>query len=298
MFVDTLRLAGDERDRSRRVMFDWQIVGDRGLPVRSSCGIELMPTARIGDPGEYDHVVLVGGLLNGPKSLGAEKERFILGAARAGLPLTALCTASFHFARLGLLDGYDVCVSLLHLDEFKEEFPNVSARAVSLFTVDRDRATCSGGAGAADLASHFARERVGVPAVEKAAKILQLDRVRRQDDLQPGGDFFAAATNRIVRRALLLMQSAIEEAIDVGEIASRLNMSRRQLERLFAADIQTSPKAALQKMRIMFAGELLTKTNLSVFEVAQRCGFVSPQHFAKVFSAHTGTTPSQLRKGL
>ena len=40
MFVDTLRLAGDEGDRSRRVLFDWQVVGDRGLPIRSSSGLE------------------------------------------------------------------------------------------------------------------------------------------------------------------------------------------------------------------------------------------------------------------
>ncbi|TIO04374.1 MAG: GlxA family transcriptional regulator, partial [Mesorhizobium sp.] len=38
LFIDTLRLAGDEGDRSRRVEFDWQIVGERGLPIRASCG--------------------------------------------------------------------------------------------------------------------------------------------------------------------------------------------------------------------------------------------------------------------
>jgi transcriptional regulator GlxA family with amidase domain len=296
MFVDTLRLAGDEGDRSRRVLFDWQIVGDRGLPVRSSSGFDMMPTAEIGDPGGYDHVVLVGGLLGAPKNLGASKEKFILDAARRGVPLTALCTASFHFARLGLLDGYDVCVSLFHLAEFQEEFPNVAARAVSLFSVDRDRATCSGGAGAADLASHFVRERLGDQPVEKAAKILQLDRVRSLDDLQPGGDLFASASNRTVRRALLLMQSVIEDSIDVEQIAGRLNVSRRQLERLFAADIQVSPKLALQRMRISAAAQLLKTTDLPIAQIGLRCGFVNPQHFSKVFAAQNGMTPTQMRQ--
>lgn len=296
MFVDTLRLAGDEGDRSRRVTFDWQVVGDRGLPIRSSSGFEMMPTADIGDPGAYDHIVLVGGLLAAPKSLGAVKEKFILDAAMRGMPLTALCTASFHFARLGLLDGYDVCVSQFHLAQFQEEFPNVSARAVSLFSVDRDRATCSGGAGAADLASHYVREQVGDQPVAKAARILQLDRVRSLNDLQPGGDLFANASNRTVRRALLLMQSVIEESIDIEEIADRLNTSRRQLERLFASDIQVSPKAALQRMRIDVADRLLKTTDLPVSQIGLRCGFVSPQHFTRVFSANRGLTPSQLRQ--
>ena len=76
MFVDTLRLAGDEGDRNRRVLFDWQVVGDRGLPIRSSSGLEKMPTATIGNPGQYDHIVLVGGLLDAPKNLGQRKGSF------------------------------------------------------------------------------------------------------------------------------------------------------------------------------------------------------------------------------
>ena len=117
------------------------------------------------------------------------------------------------------------------------------------FAVDRDRATCSGGAGAAELASHFVREQVGDQPVEKAAKIPQLDRVRSLNDLQPSGDPFANASNRTVRRALLFMRSVIEDDIDVEQIAKRLNVSRRQLERLFAEDIQISPKAALHWCR-------------------------------------------------
>ncbi len=295
MFVDTLRLAGDEGDRSRRILFDWQIVGDRGLPVRSSSGFELMPTAQLGDPAAYDHVVLVGGLLGPTKTLGAEKERFILEAARKGVPLTALCTASFHLARLGLLDGYRVCVSLFHLQQFQDEFPNVSAEAVSLFSIDRNRATCAGGAGAADLASHYVRELAGDKPAEKAAKILQLDRVRSLADLQPKGELFPGSSNRTVRRALLLMQSLLAEDVDVSVIAGRLGVSRRQLERLFSAECRVGPKQALQMMRVEFAKGLLRQTNLPISEIAARSGFTSPQRLSKVFLRSTGVTPTVAR---
>src|SRR4051794_24358310 len=59
LFIDTLRLAGDEGDRSRRIEFDWEIVGDRGLPIRASCGVELLPTKGIGNPEDFDNVVVV-----------------------------------------------------------------------------------------------------------------------------------------------------------------------------------------------------------------------------------------------
>ena len=295
MFVDTLRLAGDEGDRSRRVLFDWQIVGDRGLPIRSSSGFELMPTARLGDPADYDHLVLVGGLLSVSKELGSEKERFILDAARKGLPVTALCTASFHLARLGLLDGYNVCVSHFHLEQFKEEFPGVPVEAVSLFTIDRDRATCAGGAGAADLASYYVRKLVGDGPVEKAARILLLDRVRSLGDLQPEGDLFANSANRDVKRALLLMRSLLSEEVDVSTIAERLNMTRRQLERLFNTHLQVGPKAALQLIRVGFARQLLQETTMPLAEVATRAGFSSAQQLSKVFRDKTGMTPTKVR---
>ena len=92
------------------------------------------------------------------------------------------------------------------------------------------------------------------------------------------------------------MRSVIEDNIDVEQIAKRLNVSRRQLERLFAEDIQVSPKAALQRIRISVAEGLLKTTNLPVSEIGLRCGFVNPQHFTRVFAAYNGLTPTQLRQ--
>ncbi len=298
MFVDTLRLAGDEGDRSRRVLFDWQIVGERGLPVKSSSGFDLMPTAKLENPAAYDHIVVVGGLLNVSKDLGTEKERFVLDAANKGLPISALCTASFHLAKLGLLDGYNVCVSHFHLAQFREEFAGVPVDAVSLFTVDRDRATCAGGSGAADLASYYVRKLVGDGPVEKAARILQLDRIRGQEDPQPEDELFAHTANRDVRRALLLMRSLITEEVDVDMIAKRLRMTRRQLERLFNTHLNTGPKRALQQIRVSVARQMLRETRIPLTEIALRSGFSSAQQLSKVFREKEGTTPTKVRAGV
>ena len=71
LFIDTLRLAGDEGDRSRRIEFDWEIVGERGLPIRASCGVELLPTKGIGNPEDVAHAVVF---------LASPLARFITGA--------------------------------------------------------------------------------------------------------------------------------------------------------------------------------------------------------------------------
>ena len=42
-FVDALRIAADQEDRSRQIHCQWTILGPRRIPVRSSCGVEITP---------------------------------------------------------------------------------------------------------------------------------------------------------------------------------------------------------------------------------------------------------------
>ncbi|WP_192356528.1 GlxA family transcriptional regulator [Mesorhizobium mediterraneum] len=295
LFIDTLRLAGDEGDRSRRVEFDWQILGERGLPIRSSCGLELLPTKAIGDPEDFDNIVVVGGLLDPQQNLSQEKEAFLLRAAERGVHITALCTGSFVLARYGLLNGYEACVSWFHIKDFRQSFPDVRAQADSLYCVDRKRSTCAGGTGAADLAGYFVLKSIGPRPAEKAAKILVMDRIRNSYDVQPIGDLFPEASSRAVKRALLLMESSLQETTTVSEIAAKLNVSRRQLERLFAIELEVSPMAAYLAVRLQYAKSLLEATDLQIGEIGFRCGFGNAGHFSRVFRQHIGVTPTELR---
>lgn len=295
LFIDSLRLAGDEGDLSRRRAFDWQILGD-GLPIRSSCGVELLPTARFGSPNDYDNIVIVGGLLSQQSPITANGERFLLRAAREGTPITALCTGSFVLARFGLLDGYTACVSWFHIGEFRSQFPHVKASADRLYEVDRDRATCSGGAGSADLAAHFVSAVLGDRAAEKASKILILDRVRTTRDAQPVNDMFSGATSISVRRALLLMESNLQGPLEINRIAQSVGRSRRQLERLFGLELDTSPKEAYVALRIARAADLLTASDIPISDVGYEVGFTNAGHFSRVFRQFVGMSPSGVRR--
>ncbi len=151
------------------------------------------------------------------------------------------------------------------------------------------------GTGAADLAGYFVSQFIGQKAAEKAAKILVLDRIRNIRDVQPVGDLFPEATSRAVKRALLLMESSLQDKVSVNEIANRLNCSRRQLERLFATELGISPMAAYLALRVHYAKSLLEGSDLRIGEIAYRCGFGNAGHFSRVFRQQTGITPTHLR---
>ena len=60
-FVDVLRLAADEGDRSRPILCTWTVLSDTMDAVPSSSGITVQPKERLGDPSRFDYIVVVGG---------------------------------------------------------------------------------------------------------------------------------------------------------------------------------------------------------------------------------------------
>ena len=48
--------------------------------------------------------------------------------------------------------------------------------------------------------------------------------------------------------------------------------------------------------RLNAARELLRQSNLTVSEIAHRCGYADLSHFGRAFSAHTGSTAQDFRR--
>jgi hypothetical protein len=81
-FVDCLRLAADEDDRSRPLDCRWTLLGDAGRPVTASCGIEVGALTEFGEPDAYDYVVVFGGIMHGGQRVSAATTTFLRRAAR------------------------------------------------------------------------------------------------------------------------------------------------------------------------------------------------------------------------
>ena len=296
LFVDTLRLAGDEADRSQKVVYDWQVLDAVGLPIRSSCGVEVNPTARLGRPEDFDHIVVCGGLLTSDGGIDGASRDFLRAAAAKRIPISALCTGSFALAELGLLDGYRACVSWFHVDAFRAAFPHIEATAEPVYLIDRDRATCPGGAGAADLAGRLVRRDLGREPARKAAHILLFDRPRDSSDRQPRGALDLDVKRPKVRDAVALMESDPERRLSIREIAEKLGCTTRQLERDFLAETGKSPGAVYLDLRMGRARRLVTTTDLPMIAVAAEVGFVDAAHFGRRFREHFGCTPMAMRR--
>ena len=97
-------------------------------------------------------------------------------------------------------------------------------------------------------------------------------------------------------RAQALIGQQYNQPLPLKEIAARLNVSERHLERIFHTATGSSVLNYLQKTRVETAREELAKTRNSCAEIAFACGFGSIQQFNRVFKAQTGFTPGAWRR--
>ncbi|WP_235872957.1 DNA-3-methyladenine glycosylase 2 [Pseudoxanthomonas winnipegensis] len=99
-----------------------------------------------------------------------------------------------------------------------------------------------------------------------------------------------------VARALKLIDAGLLTDAPLSALAQRLALSERQLRRLFADRLGTSPLGVHATRRLLFAKQLLTETALPITDVAMAAGFGSLRRFNTVFKEAYRMAPRELRK--
>lgn len=294
-FVDVLRLAADEGDRSRPILCSWRVLSPTMEPIASSSGIVVQPEERLGDPSRFHYLVVVGGLVDEIENLHPETVRFLERAALAGVPLVGVCTGTFALHRAGLMQGYRACVSWFHHEDFLERFQGLKPVSDQIFVVDRDRLTCSGGVSAAHLAAFIVRRHLGTARAAKSLHIMIIDEAAAEEP-QPGMPLALVTDDPLVRRALLVMQQSIDAPLSIGRVVARMATSRRKLERHFRKALGMTPLEADRLIRVEQAKHLLRTTRRSATRIAADTGFTDLPHLIRVFRAAEGTTPAAFRR--
>ena len=295
-FVDVLRLAADEGDRSRPIKCSWRVLSASGDLVTSSCGVPVRPDERLGDPTRFDYIVVVGGVMEDHARLDPQTLAFLHRAAEAGVALVGVCTGAFILHRAGLMQGYRCCVSWFHHDDFLEQFEGLVPISDQIFVVDGPRLTCSGGVSSAHLAAYLVERHLSREAARKSLSIMIIDEAMGGDRPQPGLPIRMDTRDPLVKRALLILQQSLDTPIPVGELAARIGVSRRKLERRFASALEMSPAQAGLAIRVGVARQLLERSGRSVTQIANDTGFSDVSHFIRSFRRAQGTTPEAWRQ--
>jgi AraC family transcriptional regulator, glycine betaine-responsive activator len=274
--------------------FEWSIFSADDAPVVASNGITIAPTHRRLDSPQLDFLFVCSG-----KSVADYRNegvfRWLRQLDHRGISVGSVSTGAFILARSGLLDGYRCTIHWESLPGFREEFPKAHATR-SVYEIDRDRFTCSGGTAAVDLMLKLITDDLGVDAALAVAQQFQHDRVRTSDDKQGNArDAIVNFQSPRLAAAISLMYANIETPITPNRIAAAVGLSLRQLERLFHKYCDSTPQRYYLALRLEHARRLLLETNMSILSASIAAGFASQSHFTKCYRNHYQRTPKQER---
>ena len=293
--IEPLRMANRICDEE---IYVWRTISESGNAVTASDGLSINVDTSIDDENALTglDVIFVCSGVHVDKNVNPEVVRWLRSAASTGIAFGSTCTGSHLLAQAGLLDGYRCSVHWENISALADLFPYTHVSR-QLYTIDRDRYTCSGGTAPVDMMLHFIQEQRGAEVSAGVAEQFIYDRIRQASDRQriPLRHVVGNQSEKLII-AVELMEANIRETISQAEIAEYTDLSRRQLQRLFQRFLMCTPSQYYLQIRLGKAKKLLQQTNTRLDEVANLTGFVSNTHFSKRFKERFGHPPSAERK--
>ena len=102
----------------------------------------------------------------------------------------------------------------------------------------------------------------------------------------------ASAVDRV---SAVLVELLPAGEVTIDQVASRLAMSKRTLQRRLTEEAETF-QSVLQRVRVDLADHYLEKSHLSLGEISFMLGFQEPNSFIRAYSTWRGVSPGQYRE--
>ena len=289
--IEPLRAANRMSNQS---LYRWRTLTIDGGAVEASNGVTLMPDSSLYDDIFADVLFVCAGLCANSvtdKSTAARLREH----ARKCQAIGSVCTGSIALAQAGLLDGYRCTIHWENVEGFVESFPQLDV-AATLYEIDRDRYTCSGGTAPLDMMIYSISKDHGNELAINVAEQMLHNFVRQPHDQQRMSiQHRTGISNPKLLAAIAHMEAYIETPLSITEIARAVNLSPRQLERLFRGALNITPARYYLELRLQKAKLLLSQTTMPILQIAVATGFTSAAHFAKSYRSLFNHPPSSER---
>ena len=145
-------------------------------------------------------------------------------------------------------------------------------------------------------------ERIGYEAAALMHRLLKGDSPPTKPILLPPGNLvlrrssdYLAIDDRMIRQAIQEIRRYCGSPITAEDIADKLLVSRRTLDKRFVAAVGHPSAEEIRLSRIRLAKQLLSDTELQIVAIGFRCGYESTSGFIRAFREATEQTPRSFR---
>lgn len=290
--LEPLRLASAFSSHKK---LDPRLLSLDGKAVMASDGSFTAVDGDLASAPPPDKVVLCGGYED-PGAPDAKLAAWLRQYSRTGKCIGAIESGCITLVRLGLLQGQSCTVHWRFFNSLNEQHPDLNVER-HLYELTSSRFTGTGGVAVLDLALALIEREFGEKIATEVS--INFNQERRRNGKEPQRlplSKSARYGDAKLEQALEILQHNLEEDLSKSELAARVNISLRQLERLFRRYMGATPMAYRRELRLWRARDLLFGTAMSITQIAHACGFKATSHFSKCFRDHFGIPPREFRR--
>jgi transcriptional regulator GlxA family with amidase domain len=284
------------RETGNRPVVDIQLAGFamENRPELGQFSVQALPISDIKKP----DLVIVPSLARDYEAVLQKNEKLVNWIAeqyKAGAEMASVCTGVFLLAATGMLNGKNCSTHWDAAADLKRLFPRVHVHTEVLTLSGNGIYTNGGGYSFLNLALFLVEKYFNRQTAIVCAKMFQIDINR---STQSPFIIFQAQKNHgdeLVYRAQTYIEEHLREKISFTALASRLAVSRRNLDRRFVKATGNTPLEYLQRAKIEVAKNALEQGRQTVFEAMMEAGYSDDKAFRETFKKITGLSPLNYR---
>lgn len=275
-----------------------RVVSMRGGPVTTSSGLPLITDslASVADTA-IDTLIVPGG--PGAENAGAMD---LVPWMRDQFPrvrrLCSVCTGAFPLAETGLLDGLSVVTHWMYASRLQARYPRLHVEEDPIYLHEGKLWTSAGVTAGIDMALALVEEDYGHAASIHCARqmVVFLKRPGGQSQFSVPLATQSVLAERSFDALHAWISGHLSETLSIERLAERMCMSPRTFARRYVDAVGQTPARTVERMRVEAACQLLESAQLSLKQIAVRCGFVSDQNLRRAFVRQLGVGPLEYRE--
>ncbi|MEM1199642.1 MAG: helix-turn-helix domain-containing protein [Pseudomonadota bacterium] len=303
--MDAFQIANDHMGKQQGTAanhFACQTVSPSDAPVTTSNGMQLTGEVTLADAGSFDLIYLPAFAYEGITAFEHMADslqpafQWVRDSWGRGTAVSANCTGTLLLAETGLLDGHRATTAWWLERNFRRRFPKVDLDAHALLTEDNNLMTTGAMTAHLNMTLHIIGREAGPHMAALCAKTMLID--TGPNTQRPYQELLQAelSPDPLVAKAQYWLQNHLGAAVDQAMLAEKMNVSQRTLIRHFKAELDLTPLAYLQNVRIETAKRLLESARTPLTEVVERVGYYDVSSFSRLFKRKTGLTPNAYRQ--
>jgi len=209
----------------------------------------------------------------------------------------SICIGTYALAEAGILDGKQATTHWEFSQEFQLRYPAVKVDTNPFYTRDCNVYTSGGVASGIDLALALVEEDYGRDVALNTARqlVLPLKRPGYQSQFSTLLQIHSLE-NSIAGKLHPWLIRHLAEALSVEHLAEHSNMSVRNFTRVFLKETGLTPAKFVEKLRVEVARKYLEDSDLTMDQIALKCGLGGLVSMRRTFMRHMMVSPSDYRR--